>query len=1067
MGEASVAMRRYLETGRHEIVRIGIERSLPPSGEVRKYALLALKGRHTADRDESVKVYLDDKEDCLFALEHGPKGRSLAEDARDWACAGAPFSASEGNDLRSLQDDLEGLLGARAAGIRLSGQSPLGHLDEDNRAGEKAGRISTLEVPAKIAGLLNAEHELPDMLAIACAEAAGALMMPAASVFLYEEAAGALVWAADFGLPSGYRNQARPIPLWRYEGLTQRVGAIFSTVDLPDLPEAQPHPSVGIRTLVGIGLRHRAELVGTLHLMSFEPREFANDELDLLRAIANPVAKALARARARARLLEQGRMEAIGNLAGGIAHLLNNLLVPIVGTGKLLLEGWEIGDVRREDIEEMYEAGQRAAYLTQQLLAFSQRQPLQPRVLDINGLLDGMRDSIERLLGEDVDLVIMQDPSLLPAEVDSAQLEQVIANLATNAREAMPQGGKLTIKTANAGPESEGTTDRGSLAPDPRVMIAVSDTGAGMDEGTRSRIFEPFFTTKGPGTHPGLGLATSYGIVRQSGGDIAVASRPSQGSTFTISFPAAEGRKKEPPPSGQGGPDPPSGTETVLVVEDEDPVRRFVTRVLRRQGYVVMEAASGPEALELLVGAPPIDLLLTDMVLPGLGGREVAEAVGAAVPGVRSLFMSGYTRNSIVHGGRLDQGIAFLQKPFTPEILMRMVREVLDEGRPPKEGRESVPGAGGSSTHPAQAVASGEMAVSGLTTLCAPAAGTPQQKPPASSGQTQGTTRASMRVGLTELFRNTEWAPPLSPTTPAPSAPATAGEPGPPVTEPSVFLRRFLHQAARSPELAPSGLANLDARLAGGFGSGLHLVQGRPGVGKTAFLESVAWEAISLARPVLYYALKEGSIGGWERLISTLGHILGGPAIPLGALRARTLGPDDLETLTRLDLAFQASVLPCLSLVETIPASTGTLSAFIEDVRSRAQETRERSGRTPLLLIDDLERLLLFTRARPLVRLLSRLDDALAADSIPGLLALTPPDRSASGLERLPAQTALALVSLSASANDAFGRVDLEVRTNARTGWTGTLPLLFDRRSGLFTHPPISTEREPVSESAD
>lgn len=369
---------------------------------------------------------------------------------------------------------------------------------------------------------------------------------------------------------------------------------------------------------------------------------------------------------------------------------------------------------------------------------------------------------------------------------------------------------------------------------------------------------------------------------------------------------------------------------------------------------------------------------------------------------------------------------------------------------------------GRGTNEPASADLGGEEPEEAAAPKPTPEAGAPQQKPPPSSRQTRRTTRASMSEELLALFRDTQWPSHLLPSTPAPSALATASEPGLPATEPSVFLRRFLQQAARPPELAPSGLANLDARLAGGFGSGLHLVSGRPGVGKTAFLESVAWEAVSSERPVLYYALKEGSIGAWERLVSTLGNILGGPAIPLGALRARTLGPDHLETLTRLDLALQASVLPCLSLVETIPAYTDTLSAFIEDVRLRAQEAKERHGRIPLLLVDDLERLLVLTRARPLLHLLSRLNDALAGDSIPGLLATTPPDRSAYGLERLPAQTTLALVSVSASANDAFGRVDLELRTNARTGWTGTLPLLLDRRSGLFTHPSTSTEREPV-----
>ncbi len=327
---------------------------------------------------------------------------------------------------------------------------------------------------------------------------------------------------------------------------------------------------------------------------------------------------------------------------------------------------------------------------------------------------------------------------------------------------------------------------------------------------------------------------------------------------------------------------------------------------------------------------------------------------------------------------------------------------------------------------------------------------TPRQKSPPRSRQTERTSRASMSEELAALFRPTEQSPPLSPRTAVPSSPAMARQPGIPATEPSAFLQRFLQQAARPPEPAPSGLADLDARLAGGFGSGLHVVLGRSGVGKTAFLDSVAWEAVTSERPVIYYSLREGSLGAWERLISALGNILGDPTIPLATLRARRLGPHELEELTRLDMALQNSVLPFLSLVETIPASTDTLSAFLEDVRSRAREAEEWHGRIPLLLIDDLERLLLLTGSQPLLHVLSRLDDTLSADSMPGLVAATSPDRSTHGPDRLPAQTTLALVSVATPADDDFDRVDLEVRANSRTGWTGALPLLLDRRSGLF-----------------
>ena len=328
---------------------------------------------------------------------------------------------------------------------------------------------------------------------------------------------------------------------------------------------------------------------------------------------------------------------------------------------------------------------------------------------------------------------------------------------------------------------------------------------------------------------------------------------------------------------------------------------------------------------------------------------------------------------------------------------------------------------------------------------------------PPPSSRKRGTTRASMRDELLALFRDTERS------SPQPSGPlGTAGKARLSTTEPSTFLRRFLQHAAPSPELAPSGLASLDSSLAGGFSAGPHLVLGLPGVGKTAFLESMAWEAVSSKRPVLYYALKDGSLRIWERLISTIGYILGGPSIPLGALRARTLAPQELETLTRLDLALQTDVLPYLSLVDTISASTATLSAFIEDVRLRAQEAIERHGRIPLLLVDDLERLLSLTGSGPLLPLLSRLGGTLTADSIPGLLASTTPDPSSCGMGELPVQTIVVLESVSAFAGDAVERVDLELRTNARTGWTGTLPLLLDRRAGLFTDPSTGLEHERV-----
>jgi len=300
-----------------------------------------------------------------------------------------------------------------------------------------------------------------------------------------------------------------------------------------------------------------------------------------------------------------------------------------------------------------------------------------------------------------------------------------------------------------------------------------------------------------------------------------------------------------------------------------------------------------------------------------------------------------------------------------------------------------------------------------------------------------------MREGLASLFSNTQA---LS----LPQPPAlTAQSPDPDTVGPSAFFTQYLRDSDTAPELAPSGLAQLDARLAGGFGYGLNLVAGGPGVGKTAFMEAVAWEAVGRRRPVLYYALREGGRATWERLVSTLSYIMSGPVLRLPDLRARTLDEESIAALRNIDRALQASVLPRLSLIETIPAYTDPLTAFLEDVSLRVMQARDQEGRTPLVLVDDLQRLLLHTRARPLLHVLSRIDDALAASSIPGFLTLTPADFSGHALAGLPAQGIVTLEPVYASPDDSYSILNLAVRANTRTGWTGSLPLLLDRCSGL------------------
>jgi PAS domain S-box-containing protein len=383
----------------------------------------------------------------------------------------------------------------------------------------------------------------------------------------------------------------------------------------------------------------------------------------------------------RRRLEEQFRqaqkMEAVGQLAGGVAHDFNNLLTIINGYAELAYGGLPLGDPRREMAAEIGKAGQRAAALTRQLLAFSRQQVLAPRVLDLNALVADLAKMLRRLVGEDVDLAFAPAADLGLVRVDPGQLEQVLLNLAVNARDAMPRGGKLTIETRNVelGDAAPGGPTR---AAGRYVLVAVSDTGHGMTDEVKARVFEPFFTTKEPGKGTGLGLALVYGVVKQSGGHVEVYSEVGHGTTFKVYLPrtdathAAWAEEKAAAAA-------PRGTETVLLVEDEAGVRALAAEGLRALGYTVLEAPRGDAGVRLAQAhAGPIDLVLTDVVMPGLGGAQVVEAVRQRHGGARVLFMSGYTDDAVVRHGVLEDGAEFIQKPFTPAQLARKARAVLD-----------------------------------------------------------------------------------------------------------------------------------------------------------------------------------------------------------------------------------------------------------------------------------------------------------------------------------------------------------------------------------------------------
>jgi len=401
------------------------------------------------------------------------------------------------------------------------------------------------------------------------------------------------------------------------------------------------------------------------------------DEKGNLRGFSKVTRDITERKQLELQLLHAQKMEAVGRLAGGVAHDFNNLLTIINGYSEMMLDDLEAQDPKRSNLQEIKKAGERAAALTRQLLAFSRQQVLEPRVLDLNAAVADMDKMLRRLIGEDIDLVTSHGAELGQVKADPGQIEQVIMNLAVNARDAMPKGGKLTIETSNVDLDENYSQRHVQVAPGSFVMVAVTDTGCGMDQETQAKIFEPFFTTKEIGKGTGLGLATVYGIVKQSGGFIWVYSEIGRGTTFKIYLPRVQEVPATVEPS-IARPAPDRGSETILVVEDEESLRTLVRTVLRANGYLVLEASRGEEALQICKHQDGIiHLMLTDMVMPQMSGRELATRVARVRPETKVLFMSGYTDNAVVHQGGLDEGTPFIQKPFTPDTLTRKVREVL------------------------------------------------------------------------------------------------------------------------------------------------------------------------------------------------------------------------------------------------------------------------------------------------------------------------------------------------------------------------------------------------------
>jgi PAS domain S-box-containing protein len=637
---------------------------------------------HPEDRQRVGAAFLENRDsggfDEIFRLQH-PDGRIR------WARSRAfPVRDKEGRIYRytGLASDVTELKLAQDA---------------------LAEKATLAALAADVGNALTRSESLPEILRHSTEAIVQHLGAAFARIWTLNAQKNVLELQASSGLYTHLDGAHSRVPVGKYKiGLIARERLPHLTNDVLNDPKVGDREWARRESMVsfaGYPLMVEDELVGVMAMFARAP--LTQYALDGLRTIANTIAIGIKRKLAEqtqagleGQLRQAQKMEAVGSLAGGVAHDFNNLLTAILGYSSILLAHLPEGDPARQNLQEILKAGERAASLTNQLLAFSRKQVLQPKILDLNVLASNLERMLRRLISEDIELSTCLEGNLGQVKADPGQIEQVIMNLVVNARDAMPTGGKLTIETANVTLGEDYASKHLGAKPGRYVMLAVADTGVGMDAETQTRIFEPFFTTKEVGKGTGLGLATVYGIVKQSEGYISVYSEPSQGTTFKTYLPRID-QPAETATASQAAPIP-RGTETILLVEDEEGVRRLARLILEEQGYAIIEASSASSALAAAEKhVTRIHLVLTDVVMPGMNGRELSQRLSKIRPSVRMLFMSGYTGDTIVRHGVLEPGIAYLQKPFTPMDLALKVRQVLDTPRAQLEETAGTSGSAG------------------------------------------------------------------------------------------------------------------------------------------------------------------------------------------------------------------------------------------------------------------------------------------------------------------------------------------------------------------------------------